>query len=176
MAKVFCHILTNNFNLESLPWDDNPSGLHQVPSDIFMMESHQAFTNAGDPLAPKKMHLMSIGSPDLFSSVVEQTPWPAAADDGDMFEGSSTINGVKIPLLQVITGVQQMLKTHNYKFFYPNDLTIITRHPDDVMYLVIRFAAEEDNTLTITIQHKCGSVILFSAFVQMVQDLVNSFS
>ncbi|OHT00463.1 hypothetical protein TRFO_32871 [Tritrichomonas foetus] len=175
MAKVFCHILTSTFSFDSLPWDDNGT-LSHYPSEAFLVESQQAFTSSADPFT-KKLPPLSAGSPDLFSSVVEKTQWPTDNEmPADTFEGGTIISSIKLPLLQLITGIQQMLTTHMFKFFYPNDFTIITKHPDDLMYIVIIASLDEDDSVSLNIQHKNGSIVLFSTFVQMVQDLINSFS
>lgn len=194
MTKVFCYIMTSSFSFESLPWDENKA-IMPYASEEFLVDSHNSFINdsssSGNVPAvknisshssatniPLKASLppLSPGSPDLFSSFVEKNSWSEENEPKDKFEGTANIDDIKIPMIDLITGIQQILVSHHYKYFYPNDFTLILKHPDDNMYILIIASDNDDSTISLSIQHKNGSMLLFSAFIQMIQDFINSYS
>lgn len=194
MTKVFCYIMTSSFSFESLPWDENKA-IMPYSSEEFLVDSQNSFINdsssSGNVPAvknisshssasniPLKASLppLSPGSPDLFSSFVEKNSWSEENEPKDKFEGTANIDDIKIPMIDLITGIQQILVSHHYKYFYPNDFTLILKHPDDNMYILIIASDNDDSTISLSIQHKNGSMLLFSAFIQMIQDFINSYS
>ena len=122
------------------------------------------------------MPTLLAGSPDVFGSLIEKTPWPAEVDAQDFFEGTSTIKDIKVPLLQIIAAIQQHLTSHNYIYYYPNDMMIITKHPEDDMYIILAANYDDNNTISLSIHHKNGSLMLISAFIQSIQQIIDSFS
>ncbi|OHS99814.1 putative CAMK family protein kinase [Tritrichomonas foetus] len=179
MAKVFCHILTTGFSLESLPWDDElQNQVASIPNDEFLVDGQdgqRAFTlHANDPFY-KRQAPMSMGSPDIFS-LVEKTQWVDNQVDIDVeYEGKTEIPDITVPLPQLFAGIQQQLSLQMYKYFYPNDMTLFTKYPEDNMYIVVQAQYTSRETISLTLRHMHGSVLLFSTFVQMINDIISSF-
>lgn len=183
MAKVFTHILTTGFSLESLPWEKDKLSLVKtdaVPSDEFLVDSNdqpQAFTlHSNDSFGHKKAAPMSLGSPDIFS-LVEKAPWMGDQDPPEVeFEGNTDIPDITIPLPKLFEAIQQQLSSNQYKYFYPNDVTLFAKFPDEKVFIVIQAKYTTKDTITLSLRHLHGSVLLFSPFVHMIQDIINSFN
>ena len=201
MTKVFCYIMTSSFSFENLPWYENKA-IMPYASDEFLVDSSDAFVNTAtnnngnaDQSTIKSntasisantssssvslkasLPPLSPGSPDLFSSFVEKNSWTEEKDDHDKFEGNASIEKIKIPMINLIAGIQQILTSHHFKYFYPNDFTLIIKHPDDNMFILMIASETEDSTVSLHIQHKNGSMLLFSTFTQMIQDFIDSYN
>lgn len=190
MAKVFAHILTTGFSLESLPWDNQQVSKESKDSDDsnnekeneeeisqFIVDSSEparAFTlHANDPFY-RKPHSMSLGSPDIFS-LVEKAPWVTDQEEIE-FEGDSEINDIVIPIPILFEALQQQLTANQYKYFYPNEVTIFTKCPDSNMVVVVQATYQTKEAVTLHMRQIHGSVLLFSNFIQMIKGVVNSFN
>lgn len=195
MTKVFCYIMTSSLSFENLPWDENKS-IMPYRSEEFLVDNSQSFNNesnnstdqipnrpnptinqSGSSVSIKaSLPPLSPGSPDLFSSFVEKNSWTEDSNSKGKFEGSSNIDKIKIPMINLIAGIQQILTLHHFKYFYPNDFTLILKHPDDNMYILMIASDNDDSTVSLYIQHKNGSMLLFSTFIQMIQDFIDSYT
>lgn len=195
MTKVFCYIMTSSLSFENLPWDQNKT-IMPYASEEFLVDSSDAFANTSNDQLPVKQSQGSIsvnpsgsnasikaslpplspGSPDLFSSFVEKNSWTEENSDKGKFEGSTNIEKIKIPMINLIAGIQQVLVSHHFKYFFPNDFTLILKHPDDNMYILLIANDNDDSTVSLYIQHKNGSMLLFSTFIQMIQDFIDSYN
>lgn len=189
MAKVFAHILTTGFSLESLPWgsqqeskdkdvdDSNNEKEIDDDSNQFIVESGEntrAFTLHTNGPFYRKPHSMSLGSPDIFS-LVEKAPWVTDQEEIE-FEGESQIEGIQIPLPKLLEALQQQLTANQYKYFYPNEITLFTKCPNSNMVVVMQATYPTQDVIDLHMRQIHGSVLLFSNFIQMIKGVVNSFN
>ena len=132
MAKVFYSMLTTNLSLESLPW--TTPIIEQHPSEAYMQSPNLGYGTSPD-FTPDSYQ---YGSLSEISSYAEKALWANLPKNEYKHDVVQPCVGIPIPLEQVMTKLQSLLNSMHFQWFHPDDCSIFSRRPDDMMYLVIK--------------------------------------
>ena len=175
MVKVFYQMLTTRQSLDSLPWQSEPGDkTEEANAEPFMvspMDQVIGFQMAGaDPFTRRRrMSAQGVSSPNVSFSLAERVQWADLAAHEFKSDIVQPCVDITLPLEVLMTKMQCMLQMICFQFFHPNDLTLIAKHPDDEMYLVVRVQRTTPELLQMTL-------FFTQATPTVVQTIIDSVS
>ena len=174
MAKVFYQMLTTHVSLASLPWQSEEDQMQEEASvEPFMvspMDQGMEFVMAADPFRRRRrMSALTVSSPGIFS-LAERAMWADVMTQEYKSDMVQPCVDITLPLEVLMMRMQCMLARMEFPFFHPDDLTLIAKHPDDDMFLVVRV----EHTTTESLQMNLFFTQATPTVVQMIIDGVRA--
>ena len=179
MAKVFVHMLTSTMSLDWLPWNDEIGD--GVAEDEFLVEDPQPMAfmeqSSSDPFhRPQKItQQLSLGSPDLFS-FVEKSTWGAEVPPPPVGANKVTVGKMTSTLPKICASLEQLITGHSYKYFHPNDETLLMKVEDGEVYIIIKVIQVGADQFTLQLQQVGGSPAEFPAILSMFEEFAETFT
>jgi hypothetical protein len=176
-AKTFYRMWTRTSSIESLPWR---SDAREPPVEWNFMMSPQAFAQSGaneDVFARTKRQTSAPGpSPDLERSLATQVRWmPDISQSVDPF-APSYIEGLAVPLGQLMFWLQQFFVREDMDFFHPNDTEFIARQnaPERSSPFAVNIKAMffQTDVITLVVSGVTGMAVEFDSFVDKLQQMI----
>lgn len=172
MAKVFYSKLTATLSLDNIPWSQPEVHESEGPDEPLMVAPRgMGFSNVVvDPFKAKKelMHIGSLNS--LGDSVPEKAVWADLLSHEFKSDLVQPCCGIPLPMNVLMCRMQEMMIALNMEWFYPDDYTIIAKHPEDRMYLVMKIQHESLESMHMDLFFTQAT----AAFVQVIMESVRA--
>ena len=167
MAKVFYSMLTTNLTLESLPWVTPV--IEQHPSEVYM-QSPQSSLSFG--ISPEFLPESNPIGSDIFS-VTERAQWAAVPQNEYQCEVIQPCYGIHVPLETLMTELQGLLVMQHFQWFHPDDLTLISRRAEDMMYLIVRVERDQE-LLNMNLFFSQGTQMGIQSLLDLIKAMLQS--
>jgi hypothetical protein len=171
MAKVFCFMLTTRSPLEMIDWAQCNGGAFADGSSI-MCEGEQSdyVLNPSDPF-----HRDSAASPESLSSVhslAVRHEWDIPAVlDARILEKPREMRVNGMSTVDVMFGMQQLLRQRAMQWMHPDEFTILARHEGVGLLVTFQIGlASQQYVIAVQIQCWRGTPESFDGFCHAVQE------
>ncbi|KAK8884034.1 Serine/threonine-protein kinase brsk1 [Tritrichomonas musculus] len=198
MAKVFYFMLTSQISLEQLQWDSSIGGVSQGTigdsesendlqnvnsSDSGMMilldPSQTSYSIGATSSDPFHRHAYPVAGTSLESvnSVAIQAEWAIQPQQPIIYEQTHLISCPSLNITMAMYGVQLLMRQFEMQWFHPDDETIICRHHQQNLYVVIQGQDSTEQAPTaIQLQLCSGTQESFSVLVRGCQEVLNALT
>ncbi|OHS99306.1 putative CAMK family protein kinase [Tritrichomonas foetus] len=182
MAKVFYLMLTQPFDLETLPWG-KPMMSRSYPNLIF--EHPFVFpvdydSNYTDPFDLSSSQQSSPYNSPLNASVynMDQSDWVPNPPQ-IIYEQEQNIRNISLSMPLLMLTLQKFFTEKEYDWFHPNDRTIVTKQISMSLPFYITLLGiydEKDITkITLCVKMTKGTADDFYMFFEMTRSLLSSY-
>ena len=177
-AKTFYYLLSEAFDVHSLPWntdgsdDVEPAG---ISDEAYMMSPRimaQIGTLPGNDVFFRRPRLPSAGSPDMFSLV--ERSW-ATMPPLPTYEIAHDFPSVAVDGERVMADIQHKLHEENYLYLFPNDQTLIINCLHDDIFIIITLTFPETGWSSLSMQMTGGDQVFFEAFRDEIQSVLSNY-
>jgi serine/threonine protein kinase len=167
MAKVFVALLTDNLDLEKLPWDHSEN----VTDETFHALD---YVLGGAPMSDLDFSptLQAAGSAASFSSTVSRPDWYLEATPLSLVIESHEIQLADCEIWNLMSVTQDAVRDCGLQFFHPDPVTLYLRTRDALFYASVTatFTAADAVTLSLVL-HK-GDKAQFQDFKERLMQLL----
>ncbi|EAX95867.1 CAMK family protein kinase [Trichomonas vaginalis G3] len=154
MAKVLYFMLITQGSIDSLPWQftENQDMMMPMDNSGMEMESNQVF-GAGslDSYGRRRQNTYDVSSPEVYS-LATRAQWGNFPNKEYPQEVVQPFVDIQLPAEVILAHMQQLLSNLCFKWFHPDDMTIIARRLEDRATIVVtlEYTAEEWITMNLS--------------------------
>ncbi|OHT13109.1 putative CAMK family protein kinase [Tritrichomonas foetus] len=180
MAKVFYFMLTSQIAMEQLQWDSSVGGVQEMPinEEPYMMDAaNTAYTIMGNDPFHRHNYPSSATSYESVNSLAIRAEWAMQPQEHIVYEQTHLIQCPGLNITMAMFGIQLLMRKLEMQWFHPDDETIICRHSQQNLYVVIQGQdATEQSPTAIQLQLCSGTQESFSILIRGSQEILSAIS
>lgn len=179
MAKAFYYLLTVRTDIMNIPWEMSTNHVDfgdMEDGEIIIDAPQRAYAVVGDDIFHRQRGQIDNGTETFGQSLVHPVIWSVPNSISNNETTSIVVNN--IPLIPLVAFIQQFLITVGIDTFFPDDVSIIGKHPETQTYFSLHVDEnKQDFTHTIFLHMTKGSSEAFLTLRNQIEEaIIRDFS
>lgn len=153
LIKVFTVLLTHQFKIEQLPWENAITADSDIQIDLTVSEGKTSKTSHFTGIRNDRLRITDSLSSDQGFSLAEQINWFASDTFKIEYEYEDQFGPTDLEVTGVLSTVQKIISKFGFVFFHPNCISIIAKNETNT-YLLIDVIFNSSGLFSLRLQMK----------------------